>query len=306
MDRNIFDEAIGDVPPSSVDVDAIVARQRRAALVRRVGGPAVVAGTAVVAVAFGAALVVPGGLGGNSGGGIAPGAGSSAPAAPSPSELPSSSPRPSGSNPPSGVPNPCALPADLDPIPGDPADVAARLGAALEAAVSQQLPEAQLSTNPINQYNGRLYGPLEFMHVYQEGVDYGNGSCAMHQDYYLARARITDAAGAGNLLAYVGRAEEHGTDLLRCAAGMSPERTFCEERTGPGGEQLIVTTLVVESGAIVHRIDATRPDGTMVTVDSQNVGSDIKEDGPVQRPTPPLTHDQLIAIALTPGLTLFP
>lgn len=281
MDRNIFDEAIGDVPPSTVDVDAVVARQRRAALVRGLGTPAAVAAAAVVAVTVGAALAVPGGLGSGSGG---------------PSQQPSGAPTPTIS--------PCAQPSDLPPIPGEPAEVAARLRAALDAAVREQLPDAQLTANSMAVYDGRQYEPLEFVHVYQEGANYG-GSCQGHQDYYLARATVTDPAGTGSILASVGRVEEPGSFMLQCSA-TSPERTFCQERTGPGGERITVTTLVVGEGAIVHRIDAVRPDGTMVTVDSQNVGSDIKEDGPAQRPTPPLTHDQLIAIALIPGLTLFP
>src|ERR1041385_170657 len=48
MDKQLFDDAIGEVPPSTVDVDAVIVRGRRAARLRRVTHPSVAAGVAVV------------------------------------------------------------------------------------------------------------------------------------------------------------------------------------------------------------------------------------------------------------------
>src|SRR5215217_664028 len=197
MDRQLFDDAIGSPPPSTVDVEAVIARQRRAALVRRVGGPGLVAAAAVAAVTFGVALAVPGGLTGNpGGGGITPGGGSGTGSSANP--MGTSQPvRPGW---PPGMTDPCALPTDLPAIPGEPADIAARLHAALDAAVRAQLPDAQLTANPYARYeNDRQYGPLEFFHVRQDGEALGGGSCRQPQDYYLAKATITDAAGAAGM-----------------------------------------------------------------------------------------------------------
>ena len=48
MDKQLFDDAIGEVPPSTVDVDAAIVRGRRAVRFHRVANPAVAAGVAVV------------------------------------------------------------------------------------------------------------------------------------------------------------------------------------------------------------------------------------------------------------------
>src|ERR671933_229213 len=48
MDKQLFDDAIGEVPPSTIDVDAVITRGRRADRLRRVANPAVAAGVAVV------------------------------------------------------------------------------------------------------------------------------------------------------------------------------------------------------------------------------------------------------------------
>jgi len=306
MDRQLFDEAIGHVPVSTVDVDAVIARQRRAARLRRVGGPGLVAVLAVVVVTVGVALVVPGrdrSTAGNTSGGTG------SPPATSPADESGREPLPTGAYPPPGAPgSACEPPADLPAIPGDPADIAGRLRLALEAAVRAQLPDAQLSASPVHQYQGRHYGALEFMHVDEASRDYGNGSCQAGEDYYLARATITDANGGGNLLAYLGRAADATDAQMQCSApgAVRPEETFCEQRTGPGGEAITVTTLVLEGGSSMHRVDVVKPDATMVTVSSENVSSSGKAGGPAERPAPPLTHGQLLAIALTPALTLFP
>lgn len=61
MDKKLFDDAIGEVPPSTVDVDAAIARGRRAAWTRRVANPVVAVAAGVVLVAGGAvALTLPG------------------------------------------------------------------------------------------------------------------------------------------------------------------------------------------------------------------------------------------------------
>lgn len=301
MDSKQFDDAIGVAPPSTVDVEAVILRQRRAAMVRRIGGPGVVAAAAVVAVTFGVALAVPG-----RGPDVAPGGGGpTGTAAPSSNEAApvTKGPSPTGGYSPDTQ---CGPEPGSPPIPGDPDEIATRLGAVLDPAVRAQLPDAQLTTNPINEYNGRVYGPLEFFHVYEQGADLGNNSCLMHQDYFLARASVTDAAGVGSILAYLGRVAT-GAPGPACPtpAQHVPDQLFCEQRTGPAGERMTVATFELEGGTTKHRIDLVKPDGSMITLESANAVND-KAGGPAQRPTPHLTHDQLIDIALDPALTLFP
>ncbi|MFG1778678.1 hypothetical protein ACGFIR_02010 [Micromonospora sp. NPDC049051] len=55
--REIFDAAIGDAPPSSIDVDGVILRQRRLVRTRRLGAYASAAG-GVLALVLGAGLVV--------------------------------------------------------------------------------------------------------------------------------------------------------------------------------------------------------------------------------------------------------
>ncbi|MFY1597511.1 hypothetical protein [Micromonospora sp. WMMD737] len=55
--REIFDAAIGDAPPSSIDLDRVILRQRRLVRTRRLGAYASAAG-GVLALVLGAGLVV--------------------------------------------------------------------------------------------------------------------------------------------------------------------------------------------------------------------------------------------------------
>src|ERR1700741_45633 len=57
MNKQLFDDAIGEAPPSMVDVDAVIARGRRADRVRRVASPALAAVAVVGVVLFGVVVV---------------------------------------------------------------------------------------------------------------------------------------------------------------------------------------------------------------------------------------------------------
>ncbi len=69
MDKELFDDAIGEVPPSTVDVDAAIARGRRAVWTRRVMSPVTAVAAAVVLVTGGIAFTI---LPGDSATGTAP------------------------------------------------------------------------------------------------------------------------------------------------------------------------------------------------------------------------------------------
>jgi hypothetical protein len=127
MDKKLFDDAIGEVPPSTVDVDAAITRGRRAAWTRRVTSPVAAVAAAVVLVTGGVALAI---LPGDS-------APDTAPVAQAPTET---------------------TPVDTDGFPitqpecpdNDPATTA-RLIAAVEAAARARLPEGtRLEAQPPN------------------------------------------------------------------------------------------------------------------------------------------------------------
>lgn len=297
MEKQHFDDAIGAAPPSTVDVDAVIARQRRAAWTRRAVGQGGAAAAGVVAVTFGVVAALPAGSGDTptgAGPGVLVQATTSVPT--------------STSSAPTGPPSPCTEGTPTaPPAPEQPATAAARLRSVLTAAVQRQLPGSELVANPVSRYGGRSYGPLEFFHVLEQGVDLGNGSCKVPADYFLARANVSDAAGTGNISAMVARLSRTGGPSTTCPEpGVAPEQSACDQHAGPNGEIIVASTLHLEGGPTVHRVEVTKTDGTGLILMAENVANDGKEGGPPQRATPPLTHEQLIAIALDLGMTLYP
>jgi hypothetical protein len=87
-----------------------------------------------------------------------------------------------------------------------------------------------------------------------------------------------------------------------------PEETTgsCERKTGPHGEIVVESTYRLPHGATVDRSNVTKPDGTGVIVEAQNVAGSAKQDGEPEMPSPPLSLAQLTEVALDPGLTLYP
>ena len=68
----------------------------------------------------------------------------------------------------------------------------------------------------------------------------------------------------------------------------------------------MASVLKLDGGAMVNRVEITRNDGTGLIMHAENVADDAKKGGAPQTPAPPLTHDQLVSIALSPGVTLYP
>lgn len=278
MNKDLFDHAIGEVPPSTVDVDAAIAHERRAAWVRRVANPWVATAAGVVAVTFGvAAAIMPG----------APGAVDGA----SPSSTATSSTATATAAPPFDCLN--STPT-APPTTEDPAAAATRLSTVLTGGVRRYLPDADLGT-------------LAFTHNLSPGEEDGT-SCRPPQDNFNADAKVVDAAGLGNLSAFVGRlGGAVNTLVTECDTpdSVTVGQTACARENGPNGELILSTTLESGEGAITHRIDVSKPDGTGVILIAENVAT-AKQPGPAQRPTPPLSHEQLIEIALDAGMTLYP
>jgi hypothetical protein len=288
MDKQLFDEAIGEPPPSTVDVDLVLARAQRTAWVRRVVDPWVVTGAGVVAVSLGAAAL------------LAPGGG------PELGVGPASSPVP-GPAPASRV-VPCAPTPTAPPTAESPEHAVTRLTAVLTAAVQRQLPGTAFEANPVAQYpTGTWHGPFAFYHVDREAVAEPDGGCSGGEDYFSARATTVTAGLRGNVSAVIGRLGGVATPTTECSADPVADADHtCERRTGPAGEVVVISTLTQRAGVMHRRVDVTKADGTGVVLQAENVGVDDKHGGTPESPAPPLTHEQLTVIALDPGLTLYP
>ncbi len=288
MSKEQFDAAIGVVPVSTVDVEAVLDRERRRARVRRVAIPWTAAGAGVAAVVVGAAFVF-------------------APGEPAKALVPANTPSASASA------DPCAVspypPQTGAPIP-EKADVAAnRLTGVLTAAVRQRVAAGtKLQPHAQGEYpKGKQHGPLAFYHVFSAQVRH-ESSCSGGEDYFMAAATTVDGARKGNVWAIVTRLGGNATPATEC--GKPPEGMLqaCERKAGPHGETVVEETLSSPGQATFNRTNVTKPDGTGVMVEAQNVADDAKKnhpDGP-DMPSPPLSLAQLTAVALDPGLTLYP
>jgi hypothetical protein len=266
--RAVLDEEIGEPPRSTVDVESVVAGQRRRLALRRAGG-AVTAGALAVAVTFaGSALLV------RPGGGIP----ASAPA-------PACGPVAAGPTPgPSPWIQPGATPTG-DPAPADPAlpiGAEDRLTTALSAAVAIEIGAARLAPEPVD---GAAHPPLSFF----------GGPCDRHDSgSYLATASIRSAAGTplGRLLVYVQTSTDTGCTPTGSGAG-------CTVSRGPHGETIRAKT---DTGDLQGEVKTeamvvvSKPDGTVLQ---------LIADGPAGTGRPaPLDVPALTRIGLVPGLSL--
>ncbi|MGH3759898.1 hypothetical protein [Actinophytocola sp.] len=298
MSKNLFDDAIGEVPPSTVDVDAVIARGRRADRMRRVVSPTLATVVAVATLLGGVAVVV---LSDDDAGG-------SAPASP-----PSTTTAPPSSDPVSE--SPCAgMTPTAPPQPEEPAVTEDRLTSVLNDVVSDQLgPGATLEENPdAKNRAGKRLGALEAYHWYSKLKETKNG-CRGGEDYYLARASVRSADGTGSVLVLVARAGGMGSspDIFECDAPNveKPDETSCETETTPNGDLVMRTGLGAggeAKGSRTLRVDVLRADQTFVLVESANMATSGKYPGPATASKIPLSHEQLKQIALDPRVTMYP
>ncbi|MFJ5988127.1 SigE family RNA polymerase sigma factor [Lentzea sp. NPDC092896] len=118
----------------------------------------------------------------------------------------------------------------------------------------------------------------------------------------MAVARLTDAAGASGLLLDL---SADGPGSVTCAGGEE-----CQYAEVEGVKIVTYVNRLPGTGQVSWRAEAHRPDGTHVSIWSDNVGSFRANspftqsiDTPVARPEPILQRDALIKIATLPGLT---
>ncbi|MFI9815247.1 hypothetical protein [Saccharothrix variisporea] len=301
MDKQLFDDAIGEVPPSTVDVDTVIVRGRRAVRLRRVANPAVAAGVAVVVLTGAVAHTLAGDDGGTSIGGP-PGTTSAVP----PSSVPPSSTtqqQPSGSK----VSTPSVIELDTKVPPPQcggrlesAAQAAARLTLATTNAVKAQRSDLTLSQNRV----GVPRGPLEYHQINPSDPGVELSICDTSASFE-ARATTTTAEGSGNIFVLVHPTWRNSLDPLCDYPGLGT-RNSCEVVTGPRGEQIVKQTADMGDGIAMSQVVVHRKDGTQVLVQAESIDTSGKVGGGATASEPPLTLDQLVAIGVDPALTLFP
>jgi hypothetical protein len=272
MTKQLFDDVIGEVPPSTVDVDAAISRGRRAARLHRLTSP-VAAATAGVVLVTGAVAValLP------SGGNVSPGGGSQAGRCLD------------------GVPT-------APPLAERSEEAASRLTGVLGPLVGQRLPAGSRLGGPTDHPEHVVAQPLVFAHVHAEPRSLGGpGDCYLGEDYFSANADVSWDSATGAVSVAVGRLGGRNMPMDKCVS--SAEESFCASQTGPRGERVILVTITLD-GVVRHRVDMAKPDGTWVMLSATN---DIRPgEGGLTAPVPPLTREQLLQIALDPALTLYP
>jgi len=164
---------------------------------------------------------------------------------------------------------------------------AIRLTSALRAAMAQAVPDATFGPDP-----NLTGGTLEF---------------PANAGEYEAGAKVTDAQGWGT----VHVTAVYDPQVWHCTApGVTNGEVSCDEGTGPDGEKWVFD--IVNDAAngrpdiLLYKLILTKPDGTSLTLSAENSDRITHSQSAPTRPTPPLTKEQLLAVALNPGLTLHP
>ncbi|MGY0233866.1 hypothetical protein [Longispora urticae] len=294
MYQKQFDDAIGAPPPAAVDLEALIVRGRRGQRLR-VWGAAGGLAVAVLAGTIGVGVLVDGGPAPAGQGTFATQPTGTATPRPawSPKEPPLTSAGPDGHMPtpppPSGTPMTQAQADQLTTV--------------LRAAVAAAAPGTQITGTSMK---GPDYGALAFMTGGTKDAS--------------ASGDLADAAGTGGFLIVLDRGEDAPTRCSEVSGyGDHRYRTGCVESTGPNGESVLAMTYDDPAGDGLHwanggkefEVLVVRPGGGVVTAWAMNVSwnrvlqhQGAKTEFDATRATPPLTLDQLKAIALAPGLTM--
>ncbi len=302
MDKQLFDDAIGEVPASTVDVDAVIRRGRRAVLVARVANPVVAAGIAVLLLVGVVAVTMTRGDGAAPIGTPSTGADPSSTADQHPPTTTTESPTSSTLQSTPVRPPACDDPSKLE----EPQQAIDRLDAAIGPVVATHVSPLQLTASPGAFIDGVQHGPLEFFQVSDRP---GELVPICEGEYLLARAvtRVPDS-GDGNVMVMIAPAyyQRPGAGAACDSSSVTPGQTDCRELPAGPDALAIGTTDLLANGVTSLRVNVVKADGTEIVIDVENSGTSSKvADGPTAS-TPPMTYDQMLAIALSPELTLFP
>jgi hypothetical protein len=280
MDIEDFDRAIGRTSPSTVDIDRVIARERRRSWLR--ASPVVMAAVAIVAISVGAVTF--------SSPGEVPSAPATLPSSPSPSTQTYC---------PGNTPTAPQLPVNIE-------DVATRLSGVLERAVLDRAAAGtKLAPNLAAEYpEGTMHEPLVYYHVSTQAKPHDHG-CSGGSDHLEARATLINGSETGSVWSVIGRLGGDVTPAKECRPVTEPQtQESCTPSSGPNGETIVARTSA--RGAVkTYRVDVTKTDGTGVTVVAENVRTDGKRDTVPTSTAPPLTIAQLTEIAIDPAMTLY-
>jgi hypothetical protein len=294
--KDVLDRELLDTPPSKVDVDVVMLRERRRGRRLRAGA-AGSAAVAVVGLIAGITVLSPLGTGGGVAGpgrvsSSGPAPGTKAPSAargstaPAPSGSPTSWPLPKC---PPGTNMEVAAPEGQRPLP---VGAGPRLTATLIKAVHAVVGDPRLADSRW----GSVDRPLVF----------SGGPCDPKYAEYMAAAAVLGPSGTrlGDLTVFLTWDDGSERKACRQAPWVGPEAEVpelaCVQRAGPRGEKVVAgTRRIGKQGtamAIWNDVTITRRDGTVVLIEAGGAGPN--------QPNPPFTVNQLIAIGLNPGLTL--
>jgi hypothetical protein len=263
--QQVLDREMGTPPPSTVDVDRIIRRQRRRTRLRDLG----IAGSAGAAALTMAVIYTM--LQGN--------------APPRDAGTPPAEPGATASARTTG-PGPVGTSSPGQPVtPTDPAVIAP-----LADVLRQQLRDAIPGVQFVAFDSGR---PSEFALVFRPG---GIG--------HSASARLQDAAGSATFLIEAGRGDITSPADVQCSGDPKPldiDEVNCEVVDGPSGARLMVLT-VENKGFSRYVLELVRTDGAGLRIEMSTAAASMVDEGPPLRPTMPLTKAQVteLAMALAP------
>jgi hypothetical protein len=178
------------------------------------------------------------------------------------------------------------------------ATATARLTQALQAAAEILLPHSTYAGVTVDFTDGGITHtkPLQILD---------------RKDYFIAFAEVRDSLGKGQfefeIVPYIG--ENPKRPFAKYCDSPYLHLLECQTRVGPNGEKIMVEVSRIGIGPVTeYRVDMDKPDGSSLVAMSRNVSDNDGNinDGPIQRPTPPITVDELVNLLLAPGLTLYP
>ncbi len=267
MGTQLFDQLIGDVPPSTVDVAGIVRREKRRSAARRVTGVAAAVVTLSVTTAIGLSMTTSTGA---------------------------SSPPLAGGAAATGAVTPDTRFALVSLTEESAAVSAKRLGAALDAAFRKEAPGATWIFDPeLPGETGPAGRPPKLSyHVVDR-------SGKKSEELFSGSSGVLNEGRKGRLHLGVNATEGLGEDgAPQRDAGTCPPAGSqeCKQGTAPHGAKTIFLTRTFDDGVRVSTAEVALPDGRALRVTHSNsFGADGS--GAAQR-TAPLTDAQLMAIVV--------
>lgn len=269
--KQLLDDAIGVAPVSTVDVDRVIARQRRTALARTVTASA----AGVVVVTTGVALAFANGSGGPP------------------------SPAPVGGQTTVAAPSTRQRPVETS------AQVARRLSDGLKARLGAVAPDAGYEVDPamggtdmqgLFAPSEALDKPTDLSHHYlsQVLVTRHGVTSLLHTNVYLVRSGPTPSPSTSD-------APWEPTSCATfwpagTAAKAKPGSLTCEERGGPDGAQVLVG-MQKAAGQVSYRVVVNYADGSRV--DSDVVTPESVHDSTL---LPVLSKDELAELFADPSM----